>query len=97
MKTVAIELYCAEDLLDGELRTCDGCGKVEDAGGPDQDGSGRSACCSDVTRCVVCSAEVSWRDCDIHTEGECYATDCDTPFGCGRVARDCEDWEVVAA
>lgn len=49
------------------------------------------------TRCVACSAEVSWRDCDIHTEDECYATECDTPFGCGMMLRDCEDLEVVAA
>jgi hypothetical protein len=50
----------------------------------------------DVTRCDVCSAEVSWRDCDIHTEQECYATECDTPLGCGHVSRDCEYEEVAA-
>lgn len=36
---------------DGDLRSCDGCGKVEDAGAaPDQDGAGR---------CVDCSEEVA--------------------------------------
>jgi len=33
------------DLGDG-WRTCSGCGTVEDAAGPDQDGEGRSACCT---------------------------------------------------
>lgn len=34
------------DLGEMELRQCDGCGKIEDAGTyPDQDGEGRSECC----------------------------------------------------
>lgn len=34
-----------------QLRTCDGCGKVEDAGtAPDQDGEGRSECCWPTSR-----------------------------------------------
>ena len=46
--------------------------------------------------CESCkSAEVSWTDCDIHTEQECYATECDTPLGCGFVLRDCEDLEII--
>ena len=46
--------------------------------------------------CEACKgAEVSWRDCDIHTEQECYATECDTPLGCGFISRDCEDLEFI--
>jgi hypothetical protein len=34
--------------IDGVTRTCDGCGRVEDAGAyPDQDDRGRSECCWD--------------------------------------------------
>lgn len=47
------------------------------------------------TLCPSCKyAEVSWTDCDIHKE-DCYAMECDTPFGCGFVLRDCEELEVV--
>jgi hypothetical protein len=50
----------------------------------------------DVLICESCkAAEVSWTDCDIHLDDECYATECDTPFGCGFIMRDCEDWEVL--
>jgi hypothetical protein len=41
-------------------------------------------------KCVVCSAEVSWADCDKGHEW-CYQTECDNPLGCGDIARDCED------
>jgi len=35
---------------DGDYRTCDGCGAVEDAGtGPDLDGQGFGPCCTAVT------------------------------------------------
>jgi len=39
-------------------RTCSGCGTVEDAAGPDQDGEGRSACCTtapDPDGCYWCT------------------------------------------
>lgn len=48
---------------------------------------------SEILICESCGiAEVSWRDCDIHTEQECYATECDdSATGCGYISRDCED------
>lgn len=51
-ETVAVvrelEDTAAARLEAGELRQCDGCGRLEDAGTyPDQDGVGRSACCAD--------------------------------------------------
>lgn len=43
-----LDLEPAAELLEaGDLRQCDGCGRLEDAGTqPDQDGAGRSACCA---------------------------------------------------
>jgi hypothetical protein len=41
-------------------------------------------------KCVVCSAEISWADCDKGHEW-CYQTECDNALGCGDVSRDCED------
>jgi hypothetical protein len=49
-----------------------------------------------MTKCQNCDAELSWRDCDVHPDDECYATDCETPFGCGSVERDCDARYVVA-
>lgn len=42
----------------------------------------------DRLRCVACGGEGLWRDCDIHTEVECYAVECED---CGVVSRDCGD------
>ena len=42
-------MWSMSNLEEGELRSCDGCGALEDAGeGPDQDGLGRSECCWEV-------------------------------------------------
>jgi hypothetical protein len=41
-------------------------------------------------KCLVCSAEISWADCDKQHE-DCYQTECDNPLGCGDISRDCED------
>ena len=65
------------DLGDG-WRTCSGCGTVEDAAGPDQDGEGRSACCSPADRCA-------W--CDYPLDG--YAAGCDTCGACIDAGRPC--------
>ena len=40
------EVFPRSELGERELRQCDGCGTIEDAGTfPDQDGGGRSECC----------------------------------------------------
>ena len=46
-----------------------------------------------VPTCEACGcAEVSWADCDkCDPELWCFQTECDTPLGCGAIARDCED------
>jgi hypothetical protein len=43
------EMWNLSALEEGDARQCDQCGAIEDAGeGPDQDGLGRSECCSEV-------------------------------------------------
>ena len=65
------------DLGDG-WRTCSGCGTVEDAAGPDQDGEGRSACCSPADRCAWCGYQLNG-----------YADGCDTCGACIEAGRGC--------
>lgn len=47
-----------------------------------------------MTRCDRCSGVVSWRDCDLHPDDECFATECDGSGGCGRIDRDCQSVET---
>jgi hypothetical protein len=42
-----------------------------------------------LTTCDCTKYSHSWRDCDVHTEVECFATTCDN---CNQITtRDCED------
>ena len=45
-------------------------------------------------KCVLCSADVTWYDCDKGHEW-CFQTECDNALGCGDIARDCEELGVL--
>lgn len=43
-----------------------------------------------IVRCDDCLSGTEWRDCDKHTESECYKIEC---LNCGWAERDCDTTE----
>ena len=69
-------LVCGENYHSNGLIMCDECKAVQEFGATEE---------GDL---IHCGTAVEWKDCDIHTDVECYRIEC---MKCDWTERDCKE------